>query len=124
MKEKREAILCGNTLAMRGFCFGRVGTRPKSTNKRAEGTCQWLCPGRDYGCKSCGGVLIPVYGEKRIEAERPFHATMEGDVWNVEGTLYCPDGTASTPSHMCKGGTAVVKLSKTDARILFMMHYK
>jgi len=69
-------------------------------------------------------VLVPVFGEKRIAAERPFHATLEGDVWSVEGTLYCPDGTLSTTTQMCKGGTAVVKLSKTDARILFMMHYK
>lgn len=69
-------------------------------------------------------VLIPVCGEPRIATERPFHATLQGDVWTVEGTLYCPDGTASTTTHTCLGGTAVVKLSRIDARILFMMHYK
>lgn len=65
-------------------------------------------------------VLIPVYGEQRIVAERPFKATLDGDVWTVAGTLYCGDGK----SEMCAGGTATVKLSKDDARVLSMIHYK
>jgi hypothetical protein len=65
-------------------------------------------------------VLMPVYGEKRIVGERPFKATLQGDVWTVEGTLHC-DGP---PGATCKGGTAVVKISKTSGQILFMMHYK
>ena len=65
-------------------------------------------------------MLIPVYGEKTIASERPFKAKLEGDVWTVEGTLYCGDGKVGT----CFGGTATVKLSKNDTRILFMIHYK
>jgi hypothetical protein len=62
-------------------------------------------------------VLIPVYGEKQIDSERPFKATLQGDVWTVAGTLNC-----ETPA--CHGGTAVVKISKTSGQIVFMTHYK
>ena len=70
--------------------------------------------------KVAEAVLIPVYGEQKIVSERPFTATLERDVWTVEGTLYCGDGKPG----LCPGGTATVKLSKDDARILFMIHYK
>jgi hypothetical protein len=70
-------------------------------------------------------VLIPVYGRKHIESERPFRATLKDDVWTVAGTLYCGDGKPQTdklPS--CVGGVAVVQISKIDARIISMTHYK
>jgi hypothetical protein len=70
--------------------------------------------------KIAEAVLVPVYGEQKIVSERPFTAILEGSVWTVEGTLYCGDGKPGS----CLGGTATVKLSKDDARILFMMHYK
>jgi|SRR5882762_12847 hypothetical protein len=62
-------------------------------------------------------VLIPVYGEKQIDSERPFIAKLHGDVWTVAGTLNCG-------APQCDGGTAVVKISKTSGQILFMTHYK
>jgi NTF2 fold immunity protein len=65
-------------------------------------------------------VLMPAYGEKRIAGERPFKATLQGDVWTVEGTLHC-DGP---PGETCLGGTAIVKISKTSGTILFMLHHK
>jgi hypothetical protein len=68
-------------------------------------------------------VLIPVYGNKMIESERPFTAKLENDVWTVSGTLRCSDGKGGITTH-CDGGTAVVKISKTDAHIISMMHYK
>jgi hypothetical protein len=70
-------------------------------------------------------VFIPVYGKKHIESERPFRATLKDDVWTVAGTLYCTDGKPQTdklPS--CVGGVAVVEISKLDARIISMTHYK
>jgi hypothetical protein len=70
--------------------------------------------------KIAEAVLIPVYGEQKIASERPFTAKLDGDVWTVDGTLYCEDGKIGT----CAGGAARVKLSRKDARILFMIHYK
>jgi hypothetical protein len=62
-------------------------------------------------------VLIPVYGEKQIDSERPLTAKLQGDIWIVTGTLNCG-------APLCHGGTAVVKISKASGRILFMTHYK
>ncbi|HET9407969.1 MAG TPA: NTF2 fold immunity protein [Candidatus Sulfotelmatobacter sp.] len=53
------------------------------------------------------------YGEGRISQERPFRARLYGDTWLVIGTLH-PEGA--------DGGTAVVKVRKSDGRILFMTH--
>ena len=66
-------------------------------------------------------VLMPVYGMKHIEHERPFKAVLKDQVWRVSGTLNC--GTLR-PGVVCMGGTAVVEISKTDGRIISMVHYK
>lgn len=58
-------------------------------------------------------VATAQYGDKTISGEKPFHARLYGDTWIVKGTLH-PQGSL--------GGTAVIKLSKLDGRILFMTH--
>jgi len=68
-------------------------------------------------------VLTPVYGEKQIELERPFSATLKNGIWTVTGTLRCPDGKGGTTTS-CDGGVAEVQISKNDARILYMSHGK
>jgi len=80
-------------------------------------------PNSTTAVKIAEAVLIPVYGKEKIESERPFKATLENGVWTVSGTLRCPDGKGGTTT-MCVGGTAEVKLSKIDGRILKMIHYK
>jgi hypothetical protein len=80
-------------------------------------------PDAETAVKIAEAVLIPVYGEKQIASERPFSAKLEGDAWTVSGTLRCPDGKGGMTT-MCVGGVAVVKISKVDARILSMIHYK
>jgi NTF2 fold immunity protein len=53
------------------------------------------------------------YGDKTISGEQPFHARLYGETWIAKGTLH-PQGAL--------GGTAVVKISKLDGKILFMTH--
>ena len=72
-------------------------------------------PDATTAVKIAEAVLIPVYGEKRIESERPFNAVLENDTWTVDGTVHCPDDTGGQVS-FCFGGAAEVKLSK--------IHYK
>jgi hypothetical protein len=57
-------------------------------------------------------VLRPIYGEEHIARQRPFRASLSQDVWSVEGTL--PKGML--------GGTAKVRLSKADGRVLQVTH--
>jgi hypothetical protein len=71
-------------------------------------------PDQHTAIRIAEAVLTPIYGEERIQGERPFRASLEKDVWTVEGFL--PPGTP--------GGTAVCKISKKDGRVLFVMHYK
>lgn len=80
-------------------------------------------PNSKTAVKIAEAVLVPVYGEKQIESERPFTATLKDGVWTVTGTLRCPDGKGGT-STSCDGGVAEVRISKNDARILYMLHGK
>jgi hypothetical protein len=68
-------------------------------------------------------ALVPIYGKKQIESERPFTAILVKDIWTVTGTLRCPDekGGGTTA---CAGGAAEVKISKTDGHIISLGHYK
>lgn len=89
-------------------------SQPLSSYKPKDG----FVPNAETAAKIAEAVLIPVYGEKQILSERPFKATLQGNVWTVEGTLHCGEGKR------CNGGTAVVKISKDTSQILHMIHYK
>jgi hypothetical protein len=89
-----------------------------------KGPANGYVPNATTAVKIAEAVLIPVFGEKQIASERPFHARLEGDVWAVDRTLYCSNRKVETTTNLCFGGAAAVKLSKSDARILFMTHYK
>ena len=57
-------------------------------------------------------VWIPIYGAEQIAKEKPFKATLKGDVWTVTGAL-SPDTV---------GGVAEANVSKRDGRILRVIH--
>ena len=59
-------------------------------------------------------VWTPIYGEEKLNAERPFHATLKAGVWTVEGSL--PEGTL--------GGVAVAEIAQRDGRIIRVSHGK
>jgi len=59
-------------------------------------------------------ILTPIYGADQIHNERPFRATLQGQIWFVRGSL--PPGY--------DGGVAEVEISKDDGRILRVMHGK
>ena len=59
-------------------------------------------------------VLAPIYGEQKVVAERPFTARLDGGVWTVSGSL--PAGFV--------GGVAEIKIRKSDASVVFVLHGK
>jgi hypothetical protein len=73
--------------------------------------------------KIAEAVLVPVYGKKQIDSEQPFTAQLKDDVWTVSGSLRCPDGKDGITTQ-CEGGVAVVQISKADAHVVSMIHYK
>lgn len=69
-------------------------------------------PNEETAVKIVEAVLVPILGEHLVASERPFQAELEQNVWTVVGTL--PEGSV--------GGTAIVKVSKRDGRVLYATH--
>jgi len=80
-------------------------------------------PDSKTAVKIAEAVLVPVYGEKQIESERPLTASLKNGVWTVAGTLRCPDGKGGVTTQ-CDGGVAIVRISKSNAQVLFIVHEK
>jgi hypothetical protein len=76
-------------------------------------------PTAEVAAQIAEAVLTPIYGNKVITAERPFHATLEKGVWIVKGTVPCPGAPAGA---MCPGGNAEIWISKGNGQILYMIH--
>ena len=70
-------------------------------------------PDEATAIKIADAAAVAQYGESIISKERPFRTRLYGDTWIVKGTLHPPGAL---------GGTAVIKVSKIDGRILFMTH--
>jgi hypothetical protein len=59
-------------------------------------------------------ILSPIYGEKQIVSERPFHAALHEGIWTVEGSL--PAGSV--------GGVATIRIAKKSGAVISYIHYK
>jgi hypothetical protein len=106
------AVVCSSLVLAAGvLCQSAPGYRPKTG----------FVPDSKTAVAIAEAVLIPVYGKEHIESERPFNATLKQDVWTIEGTLNCFDVKRAKTTD-CDGGVAVVKISKDDGRILYMLH--
>ena len=71
-------------------------------------------------------AAIHVYGKKKIDYEEPLSASIEKGVWSVFGTLCCPDreGKRSCEVGRCLGGVVIVRIRKSNGRILSITHGK
>jgi hypothetical protein len=71
-------------------------------------------PDAKTAIKTAVAVWEPIYGEKQIAGEKPYHAQLTDGVWTVEGSL--PDGW--------DGGVAIAQIAKSDGRVLLVIHGK
>jgi hypothetical protein len=101
------------------FCFLLVGVGVVQSQQPKAG----CVPDSSTAVAIAEKALIPVYGEKQIASERPFTATLKGNVWRVAGSLHCSDGEGGATT-LCAGGVAVVRIKKSNGRILSMIHTK
>src|SRR5689334_14035665 len=87
-----------------------------ATSKRA------YVPDSATALKVAEAVLIPVYGQAKIESQRPFTAKLKEDVWTVSGTLLCAGIQRPAPVLVspCQG-ILEVRISKSDAHVLEML---
>jgi hypothetical protein len=65
-------------------------------------------------------VFIPIYGEKHVRSERPFHATLKDGVWTVKGSL----GKPPKPGDIVVGGTMVAEIERATGCIKSVYHLK
>lgn len=70
-------------------------------------------PNEETAVKVAEAILYPIYGEN-IYQQRPFIATLENEIWVIEGSL--PEGM--------KGGVAYIEIQKKDCKILKVTHSK
>ena len=59
-------------------------------------------------------IAKKIYGDARVDAQKPFQAALNGEVWKISGTI--------PPNFL--GGTFEVYLSKVDGRIIRVTHGK
>lgn len=121
------AMVCSLWLLVSAFGQSKTPpeqTPPDTTKRLREERAFQKKPARGYvpdattAVRIAEAVLIPIYGAKQIGYEKPFHATLDGDVWTIQGTLDCK----TTATTICVGGTAVVQLSKTTGAVLLLVH--
>ena len=72
----------------------------------------------DVAVKIAEAVLVPIYGKKKIEDQKPLVAKLDGDIWTVTGTF---DNGFFVRRH---GGVALIEISKTNGKILRVTHGK
>jgi hypothetical protein len=60
-------------------------------------------------------ILIPIYGDKQIQSEKPFRVTLQDNIWLIEGAL--PDPPEPR-------GNFVLRLSKVNGKVLFITHFQ
>lgn len=65
-------------------------------------------------------VFIPIYGEKHMKSERPFHARLEGDYWIVSGSLPKP----KNKNFIVVGGTMMAEINRSTGEIREVYHLK
>jgi hypothetical protein len=63
-------------------------------------------------------VAIKVYGKRKIEYEEPLGASLKDGVWNVAGTLCCPDhdGKRVCEPGRCLGGVVEVRIRQSGRK--------
>jgi len=67
-------------------------------------------------------ALIGVYGQKVIDSEQPFKASLSDGIWHVSGTLYCRDKASNVAKDTCLGGVAMADIRQSDGRVLRTGH--
>lgn len=97
------------SFVMMSSCYAKVNQEIKTEN--SEGVD--YVPNEETAVKVAEAILYPIYGED-IYRQRPFIATLENEIWVIEGSL--PKGM--------KGGVAYIEIQKKDCKVLKVTHGK
>ncbi len=102
---KRRIIIngCFLFLIMSCICYAKESYIPK------EG----YAPDAKTAIKIAEAVLVPIYGKKTINCEKPLKAELIDGIWHVTGTM---------PKGFTLGGVATIEINKMDGKISNVIH--
>jgi len=73
-----------------------------------------VVPNSETAIKVAEGVLFPIYGEEKINAEKPYKIELKDGVWTIQGSV--PSGR--------KGGAFFIQISKRTGQTIRVTHFK
>jgi len=112
MKKILPALTCA--LLLPGYS-ATAGQPPSPSFRPAGG----YVPDAKTAIQIAVAIWSPIYGEQKIQGEKPFHATLKRGVWTVIGSM-----PPSRPGVKMHGGVALARISKADGRVLQVIHDK
>ena len=86
------------------------------TDTRSYKPKRGLVPDELTAIKIAQAVLSAVYGEEKINEEKPLTADLYNGIWTVSGTSHCSN------NNPCNGGLAMIGLQQDDGKILQVSH--
>jgi hypothetical protein len=92
--------------------------------QRTDNSHPIAAPDEATAVKIAEKALAKVYGEKKIESERPFKAKLRDGIWHIWGTLYCKDQHGNVITDACVGGVAIAQVRQRDGKVLNITHEK
>jgi hypothetical protein len=108
-----KSYLCVLLLGMFGFVS--VSSRGQSDSPN-----NGYVPDEATAVRIAEAVFIPIYGQKHVYSERPFHARLQGEYWIVKGSLSKP----RKPDEIIVGGTMMAEINRTTGCIKAVYHLK
>jgi hypothetical protein len=77
-------------------------------------------PDAETAVRVAEAVFIPIYEEKQVGREKPFHARLERDHWVVTGTLK----ESNKPAHIVMEGAMTAEIDRSTGTIRSVYHGK
>jgi hypothetical protein len=82
---REERCLASEILRNHGFDGSPI--RQEFEDKNSVKPKAGFVPDEETAIRIAEAVWIPIYGQKKIEEQKPFRAKLENDVWTVRGSL-------------------------------------
>jgi hypothetical protein len=116
--------LRGNAKPLPNASSSQESERPSTSDEANWYSTRWgrsyrprvgVVPNEKTAASIAEAILIPIYGDKQIQSEKPFRVTLQDNIWLIEGAL--PDPPEPR-------GNFVLRLSKVNGKVLFITHFQ
>lgn len=102
-------------ISLVGFCIVAFSViLASASQKHSYVPPKGFVPDEKTAIRIAEAIWSAIYGEDKIQSEKPFVASLKNGVWTVHGSL---------PKDWV-GGVAIAEISRSDGRILRVSHGK